>query len=112
MSTLKDMVTWCGFVGWQGVKCYHCGATHNIMIGGGAILCERCGECIVLCYSYHQFPHRKPDFGWNRSVLSWATKNYCRYKDYLQKTHDYLIKNGIIPPDPMPIGYRQSKRKG
>ncbi len=86
MSKLKDMVTWGGFIGWQGVKCDKCGATHNVFCGIPCILCQRCGVCITLSWSYWQFPHRKPDFGWNRSVLNWATLNFGRYREYLQKT--------------------------
>lgn len=81
-TTLKDMVTWQGFVGWEGVKCGKCGATHNCMIGGGAILCHKCGACIVKSWSHHRITYRKPDFGWGRCVLMWATKNFCWYKHH------------------------------
>ena len=86
MSTLIEMVQWQGFNGWEGVKCGKCDATHNVMIGGGVILCERCGACIVKSWSHHRFCYRKPDFGWGRCVLGWATRNFGRYKDYLKDT--------------------------
>ena len=86
MSALKDIVTWQGFIGWQGVTCHHCGATHNVMCNIPCIRCERCRKFVMLSWSHWQMTHRKPDFGWNRSVLGWATINFGRYKEYLKQT--------------------------
>lgn len=86
-TPLLELVTWMGFNGWQGVKCHHCGATHNVFCGLSCILCERCGECIALSWSGDgEICHKKPNYGWNASVLYWATENFGRYKEYLADT--------------------------
>lgn len=68
--------------GWQGAECTKCGATYNVAVQIPGIICERCGAFSVLSWSYHQPLHRKPDFGFNRSVIMWAMKHYSHYRMY------------------------------
>ncbi len=84
LAKLVDMVTWGGFIGWQGVTCHHCGTTYNVFCGIPCILCEKCGSCITLSWFGHwQRPHENPDVGWGRALLNWATTNHGRYREYL-----------------------------
>jgi hypothetical protein len=76
MSALVDMVQWRGCIGWQGVKCHHCGATHNVFCNIPCIRCEGCGHCVTLSWSHHRFTFKHPDFGFKRSVISWAMRNF------------------------------------
>ena len=120
METLKEVVQRDNFLGWVGEKCYHCGATHNIeiwsagyAIGPGGFHCCRCGHYIVMSQSYHRRCFRRPDFGYNRSLLMWVTENFARFKDYLFDTKLMLIKMGILPIDVLiPVSMKAKRRKG
>lgn len=91
MASLIEMCGWHGCKGWQGVKC-SCGATYNLMVDIPGFTCERCGHFNILSWSHHQFCHRKPDYGWNRSVIGWAMKNYSWYRDSFKETSIMLKK--------------------
>ena len=85
MTPLTEIVTWQGFTGFQGAKC-SCGATHNLLSGIPGYICERCGKYNVLGWSgAGQFCHRKPDYGFKRSVIHWAIDNFCGwYKEHIK----------------------------
>lgn len=90
IDSLIEICSW-GVDGWQGVKCSQCGATHNILIGHG-IPCESCGAFIATSFSHHQFPHRKPDHGFNCSVIGWAMMHYSPHRHYIKETFELLKK--------------------
>lgn len=82
IDSLIEICSWNGVIGWQGVNCGRCGATHNILIGPG-IMCEKCGEFISTSFSHHQMCYRKPDYGFNRSVIVWAMRHFSPHKYFL-----------------------------
>lgn len=105
-TPLLELVTWMGFSGWQGVKCHHCGATHNVFCGIPCMLCGKCGEFIQLSWFGHcQFTFKKPNYGWGRNVLNWATENFSRYKEILADTKK-MIQSW------QPVVKSKRKRKG
>jgi hypothetical protein len=85
---LREMVTWQGFTGWEGIECGSCGATHNVMIGGGAMFCENCGHCIVKSWNHHRMCFEKPDFGYEARCLGFATFHWGRYRYLLTPTRE------------------------
>lgn len=87
-STLLSIVKYCN--GFQGVFCHHCEATHNVIVDIPCIICEKCGVFVGLSWSHHQMTFKKPDFGWSKSLISWALKNHGHYRDILKSTEKYL----------------------
>jgi len=87
----------CPCLGFVGETCSKCGATHNIeiwgggfAIGPGGFMCERCGHYNIMSFHPSGLLHRKPDFGWKRSVIGWAIRAFGWYRDYLKKTEEML----------------------
>lgn len=91
-TSLTEICSWQGCQGWQGVKCHHCGATHNVLVNIPGIRCERCKEFIVLSWSYYQFCHKHPDYGFKASVIGWAMKNFSYHKEYFKECSVMLKK--------------------
>lgn len=91
IDSLKEICSWRNVTGWQGVTCHHCKATHNILIGPG-IKCEKCGAFICTSFSHGERCHRKPDFGFNRSVINWAMMNFSPHRFYIKETFQMLAK--------------------
>lgn len=91
VDSLIEICSW-HRIGWQGVKCHHCGATHNILTNIPCIKCERCEAWVILSWSHYQLCHRKPDFGFNRSVTSWAMKNFSPHRHFIKETFQMLAK--------------------
>lgn len=52
IDSLKEICSWHGVIGWQGVKCHHCGATHNVLAHIPGIKCERCKKFLCLSWSH------------------------------------------------------------
>ena len=90
MPSLIEMCSWKNVTGWQGVTC-SCGATHNIMVGISDFICEKCSKLNKLSYDHHLKCHKKPDFGWNRSVICWAMSHYSSHRFFHEKV-DKLMK--------------------
>jgi hypothetical protein len=84
IDSLIEICSWDGVIGWQGLKCSKCGATHNALMNIPGILCEECGEFIGTSMYAHRFCYRKPNYGFNRSVIGWAMINFSPHKAFFK----------------------------
>lgn len=69
---ITEMASWPFFQGWTAASCGKCHAKVNVPIGAG-FFCP-CGECNILSWNYHQFPHSHPDHGPSHDVIVKAIK--------------------------------------
>lgn len=91
IDSLIEICSWEGVKGWQGVRCSQCGATHNILIGPG-IKCESCGAFIGTSFSHYHPCYKKPDFGFNRSVIGWAMMHHSPHRHLFKPPTEMMEK--------------------
>ena len=70
ITPIQEIVTWWGFVGFQGGKCGHCEATENLLCNIPGYICSGCGHFNILSwFGHYRFTFKVPTFGYGRAAL-------------------------------------------